>query len=332
MRSRNFSDALTEWYRENRRELPWRSTTDPYAIWVSEIMLQQTRVEVVIPYFERFLSKFPTVEALARAPEQEVLGAWAGLGYYSRARNMQRAARAIAEAGRFPSDYDEIRNLPGIGGYTAAAVASIAFGQPYAVLDGNVMRVLARLTNDAGDIRSSVTRKRLQEEATRLMDRADPGAFNQAMMELGATLCTPADPKCLLCPVHAWCEGRVAGRQKHLPVKSSAGPRKAAEVTLLLIEKGRSILLWQRAAGSARLAGFWELPEPSTVPGADVLERIGEFRHSITNTSYRFTVHRGYIVKKPRQFRWMARDALDQIPLSTTARKALAAATRQSSQ
>jgi A/G-specific adenine glycosylase len=325
MAARAFADALTQWYRHNCRELPWRSTSDPYAIWVSEIMLQQTRVDVVIPYYERFLSKFPTVEALARAPEADVLGVWAGLGYYSRARNLQRAARRIVEAGKFPADYDAIRELPGIGAYTAAAVASIAFGEPRAVLDGNVMRVVARLTNDAGDIRSSTTRKRLQDEASRLIDGADPGVFNQAMMELGATLCTVSAPKCLLCPVHAWCEGREAGRQEHLPVKSVAGERKAKEVTVLIIEKGASILLWQRPPDSPRLAGFWELPEPSMLPGVDLLERIGEFRHSITNTNYRFTVRRAYILNKPRQFRWVVRKTLDTLLLSTTARKALAA-------
>jgi A/G-specific adenine glycosylase len=313
-----------EWYRHHRRDLPWRRTSDPYAIWVSEVMLQQTRVETVIPYYERFRARFPDIVALAAAPEQDLLSAWAGLGYYSRVRNMQRAAKRMVAANGFPSEYVGLRALPGIGDYTAAAIASIAFGEPQAVLDGNVMRVLARVTNDAGDIRSTVTRARLRQEASARLDPADPSTFNQAIMELGAMLCTPTDPKCLLCPVQRFCGAREAGRERDLPVKSRPGDRKVAEVTLLIVERGAGLLLYQRPPDSKRLAGFWELPEAAMVPGAELLERVGEFRHGITNTSYTFSVRRARVGSKPPGFKWVAAGKLDSHPLSTTARKALA--------
>lgn len=317
-----------EWYRHHRRDLPWRKTSDPYAIWLSEVMLQQTRVETVIPYYDRFRTRFPDILALAAAPEQELLSAWAGLGYYSRVRNMQRAAKRMVAASGFPKRYEGLRELPGIGDYTAAAIASIAFGEPHAVLDGNVMRVVARLTNDAGDIRSSVTRARLKQEAGARLDPGDPSTFNQAMMELGAVICTPADPKCRLCPVRQFCAAKEAGRERELPVKSRPGERKLAQVTLLVVERRSSFLLWQRPPDSRRLAGFWELPEPALLKTAEVIESVGEFRHSITNTSYTFEVRRARVAGKPRGFEWIAGDRLHLYPLSTTARKALGLARR----
>ena len=199
--------------------MPWRHTRDPWYILVSEVMLQQTRASAVIPYYTRFLAVYPTAAKLAAATERELLTHWAGLGYYSRARNLQKAAQAITKAGAFPHTYEAIRALPGVGDYTAAAVASIAFGLPHAVLDGNVMRVLTRVANDAADIGAPSTRKRLQATADSLMDRKQPDTFNQAIMELGATLCLPKKPQCLLCPVQAVCEGQKAGRAHELPVK-----------------------------------------------------------------------------------------------------------------
>ncbi len=286
-------------------------------------MLQQTRVETVIPYYARFLEQFPGVESLAQAPEPALLAAWAGLGYYSRVRNMQRAARAICEAGEFPRDYAAIRELPGIGDYTAAAVASIAFDLPHAVLDGNVMRVLARVTAEPGDIRAPSTRKRLQAAADERLDRDRPGEFNQAMMELGATVCAAADPKCLLCPVSAYCEARKSGRAREFPIKSRPVDRVPAAVTLLIIERDGHLLLWQRTPESKRLAGFWELPDPSRLPGAKLGESLGEFRHSITNTDYTIAVRRAVIARTPELHEWIAVSRLAEIPLSTTARKAL---------
>ncbi len=216
-----FRRKLREWFARQQRELPWRRAKDPYRIWLSEIMLQQTRVAAVIPYYERFLSRFPDVRALAEAPEEEVLRHWSGLGYYSRARNLLRAAREIAAThqGTFPRQYEAALALPGIGRYTAAAILSIAYGQAHAVLDGNVARVLARLEAVRGDVREPPRWKKLQSAADRLLEQKNPGDWNQAMMELGATVCTPRAPMCLLCPVSPWCRARKLGVADQFPEK-----------------------------------------------------------------------------------------------------------------
>ena len=195
------SRPLIAWYERVHRDLPWRRTSDPYRVWVSEIMLQQTRAQAVVPYFERFLDRFPTVDALAAAHEEDALALWSGLGYYSRARNLVRAARTIHAAGAFPDDRAGLRALPGVGDYTAAAIASIAFGRPHAVLDGNVLRVVARVENDAAEIGSARTRERFRAIAQAWLDPLRPGAFNQALMELGATVCLPKNPRCSACPL-----------------------------------------------------------------------------------------------------------------------------------
>jgi len=315
---------ILNWYANNKRDLPWRQTRDPYRIWVSEIMLQQTRVAAVIPYYDRFLERFPSVQALASAPESDLLAAWAGLGYYSRARNLQKAAKKVIELGRFPEDYASIRDLPGVGDYTAAAIASIAFELPHAVLDGNVVRVLSRLTGECGDIRSSVVRQRLRTLADRLIDTARPGDFNQGLMELGATVCMPKQPQCLLCPLSAQCVARKMGQQDEIPSKSLRPAPRGVEKTLLVIERDDNILAWRRPAESRRLAGFWELPESDQLRGARLQSRSGAFRHSIVNTTYRIEVFRATLELVPKGFHWLAMKKLDEIPLSTTAKKALA--------
>jgi A/G-specific adenine glycosylase len=321
---------LLRWYETARRDLPWRRTRDPYRIWVSEIMLQQTRVAAVIPYYEAFLERFPDAAALARAPEEELLACWSGLGYYSRARNLRRAAILIAQNGGFPRRYDAIRELPGIGDYTAAAIASIAFGLPYAAIDGNVARVLARLTEDRGEISAPATRARLRETAAGLLDRRAPGAFNQAMMELGATVCLPRAPQCPACPLAPHCRARLSGTARELPVKlRRAGPIRI-DRTVLVIEKAGRVLLWQRGAESSRMAGFWELPEQAELSGAIVAEPAGEVRHTITNHRYRVAVARARIRRAPAGYRWFSRDELARIPVSTLARKALAVCGRMS--
>jgi A/G-specific adenine glycosylase len=289
-------------------------------------MLQQTRVAAVIPYFERFLERFPDVTALAEADEDDVLALWSGLGYYSRARSLQKAAREIVARGGFPTDYESIRRLAGVGEYTAAAIASIAFGLPYAVLDGNALRVLARLANDDGDVRAGEVRRRLGELAGRLLDRNKPGEFNQALMELGATVCTPRDPACLTCPLSRYCEARQNGTERQLPVKLGRTRTARVEKTLLVVERHGAVLLRQRPAGSGQLVGFWELPELGDVPRAVVLAELGSFRHSITNTNFRFTVLEANVRRAPKGFEWVARDVMDRIPLTTAARKALASA------
>lgn len=315
---------LLAWYARAARPLPWRQTRDPYRIWVSEIMLQQTRVAAVIPYYERFLRRFPTVEALAAARETEILTAWAGLGYYSRARNLHKAARQIVAAGAFPSGYESIRSLAGVGDYTAAAIASIAFNLPFAVLDGNVMRVIARLTGDDGDLRSSTTLQRLRGVADRLLDRRNPGLSNQALMELGATICLPRRPECLLCPVNSACVARREGSQDRLPAKSRGAEAVRIERTLFIIEQDGCVLLWRRPASSRRMAQFWEVPEAGQLPQASPGREICRFRHTITRYNYSFTVRRASLASAPRGFRWTKLTRLDEVLLSTIARKALA--------
>jgi A/G-specific adenine glycosylase len=318
-----FASPLLQWYGRRGRALPWRETRDPYRIWVSEIMLQQTRAQAVIPYYLRFLERFPTVDALAAAPEEDVLAAWSGLGYYSRARNLHRAAKQVAQARAFPRDYDGIRALAGVGDYTAAAIASIAFGLPHAVLDGNVMRVIARLENDASDIASARTRQRFRSIAQRLLDPRRAGAFNQALMELGATVCVPRAPLCGECPVRADCRAFDLGTAAQLPVKLRRTEPENVEAVAVVVRRNGRILLRQQPAASARLAGFWELPSPEQLPGMRRTAALGSFRHSITRHRYTFTVVEATVARAPRGMRWFAESELCGIPLSTTARKAL---------
>jgi A/G-specific adenine glycosylase len=303
--------------------LPWRATHDPYRILVSEIMLQQTRAQTVIPYYERFLQRFPDAKTLAEAREADVLACWSGLGYYSRVRNLQKAARNIFAARHFPEDYDGIRALPGVGPYTAAAVASIAFNGAHAVVDGNVMRVIARLNDDGSDIASPKTRARFQEIADEWLDRRRPGLFNQAMMELGATICLPRAPRCPLCPVGQFCEAREAGRQHQLPVKKGKVAARHIPTEVAIVERNGAILLRQRASGASLMAGFWELPSPEELPAWRPGEALGSFRHTITHHHYTVTVVTGTVSGVPPGFRWRRRDGLERIPLTTMARKAL---------
>src|SRR5260370_9553350 len=242
-----FRKQLLGWFRQFQRDLPWRRSKDPYCIWLSEIMLQQTRVAAAIPYYERFLQKFPDVHALAAAPQEEVLRLWSGLGYYGRARNLQKAAQQIVakHAGQFPTRLEDALALPGIGNYTAAAILSIAFGEKHAVLDGNVARVVARLGAIRGDIRESQRWQALQKTADRLLEPKLPGDWNQAMMELGATLCIPKSPQCLLCPIAQFCDGRKLGIAESLPEKRKK--RDTVEVILaapvFTDGKGKTLLL-----------------------------------------------------------------------------------------
>lgn len=286
-------------------------------------MLQQTRAQVVIPYYQRFLERFPDVAVLAEAREADVLAMWSGLGYYSRARNLQRAARAIAAAGEFPRKYDEIRELPGVGPYTAAAVASIAFALPHAVVDGNVLRVISRLRGDGADIRSSNTRARFQRIADEWLDRGDPGLFNQAMMELGATICLPRMPRCTACPVAAFCEAQQTHRQYELPVKGGRRPAERMDLRVVIVARKRSVLLRCRAATASLMAGFWELPAPEDLPGWRAGKTLGSFRHTITHHYYTITVETGDLADAPQGFEWRSMEALKGTPLTTIARKAL---------
>jgi A/G-specific adenine glycosylase len=269
---RAFRIALLGWYDVHRRDLPWRSDADAYRVWVSEIMLQQTRVAAVLEHYARWMQRFPTVQALAAAREQTVLALWSGLGYYHRARRLHQAAKVIVRErrGEFPRSAETWRELPGIGRYTSAAVASIAFGEPVAVVDGNVERVLDRLFGPA------TSREGNWQRAEALLDGSRPGDFNQAMMELGATICSPRAPQCLVCPLITWCATRGVEESK------PQAARKRKQVHYALARKGDSILLVKRRSDAKRMAGMWELPEIT----ATIEEPLGKFRHSITDTDY----------------------------------------------
>ena len=310
----SFRKSLLDWFRQFQRELPWRKTKDPYRIWLSEIMLQQTRVAAVIPYYQRFLERFPDVKSLAEAPEEEVLRLWSGLGYYSRARNLQAAARQIVAkfAGDFPQTREDILSLSGIGDYTASAIASIAFNDRAAVLDGNVARVLSRLHAIRGDLRERKKWQALQVEADRLLAPAATGDWNQAVMELGATLCTPRAPQCPLCPVAAHCDARKLGIAETLPeVRKKRDTVKVALASLVLVNPGGETLLlpppsqknnndqadhvptlvsnlWHFPTTSATgdalssINKMWKSFFKSSTPSADKLRQLSPVRHAVT--------------------------------------------------
>jgi len=342
---------LLSWYDANRRDLPWRRTDDPYAIWISESMLQQTRVETVIPYYERFLARFPDARALAEAELEEVLELWTGLGYYSRARNLHRAAGVLVRdhGGTLPDAADALRALPGVGRYTAGAVASIAFDRPEPVVDGNVARVLARLHGIAEDVGASATVRRLWDEAASLAEGPRPGDLNQALMELGATVCTPRRPHCEACPLERRCTAHREGDPEALPVKArKPRPRPTRAVAGIVSRRGRWLAVRRPAEGL--LGGLWELPggeplpgeEPSSamvrtlreraglsVPGVDAL---GEVEHVFTHL--RLTLH-VFRCKPPTgrvrlrgldAHRWLAPDDFAALPQGGATRKALALA------
>lgn len=328
---KSFRKELLVWFREFRRDLPWRRTKDPYAIWVSEIMLQQTRVAAVVPYYERFLERFPTILSLAEAPEEEVLRLWSGLGYYSRARNLQRAAQQIValHGGEFPGHEKAVQGLPGIGDYTGAAILSIAFGEQRAVLDGNVARVLARLGAIRGDLRPAKRWRALQETASDLLEPKSPGDWNQAMMELGATLCTPRQPQCLLCPVAKFCRARQLGDPESYPEKRKKPA--TVEITLaaavLCDPKGNTLLLppppRQKGKSAADdvatlVSAMWHFPtvavrsDPLTQVQkllSELLPRkrknlqfepLGKVRHAVTYRSITIFPFRAKLTKVPR--------------------------------
>ena len=322
---RRFRRLLLDWYRASHRQLPWRATHDPYRIWLSEIMLQQTRVETVLPYYHAFLRRFPDVASLAAAPEAEVLAMWSGLGYYSRARKMLRAARQIADAGSFPADYDSVRALAGVGDYTAAAIASIAFNQPHAAVDGNVLRVIARLFDDDGDIGAPATRRRFQTLAQDTLDPRHPGAFNQAMMELGATVCLPRNPRCTNCPVRAECRAHASGRIAELPVKLKRTVSRNETISVAIVRRRGHVLLRQRPADASRMAGFWELPAPHDLADLRDARHCGSFRHTIVNTVFEVHVCTGKLLEAPQNHHFLDAEAAG-LPVTTVTRKALAIA------
>ena len=254
-------EPLLKWFSGNARILPWREEPTPYRVWVSEIMLQQTRVEAVKPYFERFMTALPTIQDLADCEEEKLLKLWEGLGYYNRVRNLNVAAKTIVDEyeGQMPADYQEILKLKGIGSYTAGAIASIAYGIPVPAVDGNVLRVINRVTADDSDIMKASTKKKMEEALLKIIP-SDPGAFNQALMELGATVCLPnGAPLCEKCPWHGICQARIQDRIGELPVKTKAKARKIEKRTVLIIREGERVAL-QKRPSKGLLAGLYEFP------------------------------------------------------------------------
>lgn len=315
----NLGHALLAWYDLNRRDLPWRHTRDPYRIWISEVMLQQTRVAVVIERYGRFLQKFPSIRDLARARQSAVLAEWSGLGYYRRARNLHAAAKVILRDhdGFFPPSADALGQLPGIGRYTAAAIASIAFKEPVAVVDGNVERVLARLHSRrlAGEQRWSTAQDLLYVER--------PGDFNQAMMELGATVCIPANPRCTECPIKKFCRTRGKGQT---PRRKPRQQRR--EIAYALARRGKSVLLVRREADHGLMPGMWELPQ-AALGRNDLASIMFSLNHSITTTNYKVRVI-SFEGSGPRTAgsdlnsgRWVNIARIPNIPLTGLARKIL---------
>jgi A/G-specific adenine glycosylase len=345
-RTKSIRKRLLDWYRKNRRRLPWRETQDPYRIWISEAMLQQTRVETVIPYYERFLSAFPDAAALARADLQEVLRVWEGLGYYARARNLHRAAEMIVARfdGRVPDGPEKLRSLPGVGPYIAAAVLSIAFGKPHAVVDGNVKRVLARLFQIEAPVNRPGSAAVFQQEADRLLHRADPGAFNQAVMELGALICIPKNPACGRCPLYDFCGAVQTGSVARYPLRDKKPPVPEYAIAVGVVHK-RGRMLITRRKPDGLLGGLWEFPggkirEGETAEAAcrreiaeetglrvAVGERIARVRHAYTHFKivmdvFHCAVESGRVkLTGPVDFAWVRPGQLEDYPFPKANRK-----------
>ena len=341
------AERLLAWFAEHARDLPWRRDRTPYRVWIAEVMLQQTRVETVIPYYGRFLHRFPTLEALAEAPLEEVLKVWEGLGYYARARNIHAAARrVVAEyGGRLPSAYEALLDLPGMGPYTAGAVASIAFGEPVVALDGNGRRVLARLFAVKGDPRRAAVRRRLEAYARSLLPPDRPGLFNEALMELGATVCLPRAPRCGRCPLAGDCRAHRIGAAEQFPERSTARsiPHHQVAAGVLLREDGRVLVARRREDDF--LGGLWEFPGGKQEDGetlqeclarelkeeldieVEVGERLLTLEHAYTH--FRITLHAFRCALRrgePRclecaDLRWVFPADLEALPMSVADRR-----------
>ncbi len=348
MTAREIQRDLSRWFARNARALPWRKKpADPYAVWLSEIMLQQTTVAAVVPYFERFLGRFPTVEDLARAPLDRVLEAWAGLGYYRRARHLHAAARVLAGSG-FPRTAEALEELPGIGPYTAGAIASIAFDEPSPLVDGNVARVLSRLRRVPGDPKQGPAKKRLWEIARELVPPRGASVHNQALMELGALVCAPRSPRCEECPVARHCEARAAGDAERFPeLPPRAKARSRRDLALAFFERGR-VLLGKRHEGAV-WGGLWELPRVTLLegePDEDAARRLGRellgrgarlrggetlasVRHTVMRERIELRVVAGELDGRPRsrgyaELRWVGVEELGSLALPSPQRRVMA--------
>lgn len=318
---RSMPELLLDWYDRCRRILPWREDPQPYHVWLSEIMLQQTRVEAVKEYYDRFLRALPTLKDLAEAPEDKLLKLWEGLGYYNRVRNLQKAAQVCVEQyeGRLPGDFEKLKKLPGIGEYTAGAIGSIAFGLPVTAVDGNVFRVMTRLTADASDITLPETKKRITAWVQSLQPEDRPGDFNQAIMDLGATVCLPNGvPKCELCPLHTLCEGYRQGTMTEFPVKPPKKPRKKEEKTVLVLFSGKRTALHKRG-NTGVLKNLWEFPNADGLltehevktwcAEKDMkvlrIEKLPGYQHIFTHVEWRLNCYGVWVLGQPEEFLWL---------------------------
>ena len=341
---RSFQRDLLQWFDASHRNLPWRKTKDPYAVWVSEIMLQQTQVATVIPYYERFLARFPTPSDLATADEQEVLRLWEGLGYYRRARSLHRAAQEIVGRfdGRFPEQFDQVHSLPGIGRYTAGAILSIALNQPTPILEGNTIRVHSRMHRVEDDINRSATQKRLWDLASQAVDPDRSGDMNQALMELGSEVCKPRSPGCSHCPVRRHCAMSSAEEVESLPYNATKEKLTAVHEAVVLVRRRGKLLLRQCQPGE-RWAGLWDFPRyahnPEQVEAQlekAVLKQTGlnvssrntgwSIRHGVTRYRIQLSCYvadevSGRLVQRSNSLRWFDPHELEELPLSVTARK-----------
>ena len=334
-----FRKNLLTWFEIHSRQLPWRETEDPYCIWVSEVMLQQTQVKKVLEYYQKFVGRFPNVESLAEAGLQDLLKTWEGLGYYARVRNLQKAAQVVVAdlKGEIPADYAAFRQLPGVGEYIAAAVQSIAFNAPYAVVDGNVKRVLARVFLIETPINQSASIKIFQEKADLLLEHTVPGIFNQAMMELGARVCRPKSPTCIVCPVNTVCRAFQTARQEEFPVRRKSKPRPEYHIVAGVIHKGDRILITQRKP-EGLLGGLWEFPggkiQVKETPERACVRAIREETNLLVEpTEYLTRVKHAYthfkivmdvfhcnyqsgevVLNEAIDYRWITADQIDQYP------------------
>lgn len=338
MDEKSFTRSILSWYDGGHRDLPWRHTTDAYRVWISEIMLQQTRAETVISYYERFLKKYPTVHDLADANEAELLKVWEGLGYYSRARSLQKAAKFIVSehGGQLPASVEKLKALPGIGDYTSGAIASIAFGLPAAAVDGNVERVLCRYYAIEDEVGTPAVRRRVFDLAQSLVPKDRPGAFANAMMEMGATLCTPRNPACLICPVRESCAGYQKGIANQLPNKKKKKPQRVEKRAVLLVFCGDRVLVKRREG--ALLGGLYVFPDVlgASDPAALCVEmealgircaydgKLGEAKHVFTHIIWEMEIHALEAENMPEipGGMWVTGDELAALPLPTAVKAA----------
>jgi len=330
----SFRKQLIDWYLEEKRNLPWRETSDPYKIWVSEIMLQQTRVDTVIPYYNRFIDAFPTMKDLANAQEEKLLKQWEGLGYYSRARNLQAGVREVVESYNsvVPKTRDEMSSLKGVGPYTAGAVLSIAYGRPEHAVDGNVMRVLSRVLLIKEDIAKPKTRKIFEQAVTEIIDHDDPSSFNQGLMELGAIICTPTSPKCLLCPVRENCTAFYAGEQDKLPIKTKNKKTKALQYDIYIAQNDNNHILMEKRPETGLLANMWQFPmierSNKEIDTGTLLEEhfnidfakendLGTFKHIFSHLTWEMTCYAGHAIGKvvPENCKWLTMEQIEEVPM-----------------